>query len=108
MEVKQIKTRLELNQVLREAGDKLVVVMFFATWCGPCRKVMPYFKQLAQQYTNMAFFLVDTEENYETAEFYNVNLLPTFILYKNALKVERTQGCDAEGLKKFIEKNLAH
>lgn len=106
--LRQLQTRQELQQVLKEAGSQLVVVNFFAPWCGPCRKMTPEFERLSREakFAEMCFFCVDTVENVETAEYYNINVLPTFILYRNGLKVERFTGADPAKLEAFLEAHV--
>lgn len=101
-------TREEFQEMLGEAGDKLVLVFFFATWCNPCRRIAPEFETMAgeEKFANVAFFSVDTNENVMTAEYYSVNALPTFILYRNGLKVERFSGADRQKLRDFLQRHV--
>ena len=108
MAVRQITTREEFQEMLREEGDKLVVVFFFAAWCNPCRKMTPEFEAMAseEKFGSVSFYSVDTNENVMTAEYYSVNVLPTFIMYRNGLKVERFSGADPQKLRAFVENHL--
>jgi thiol:disulfide interchange protein len=63
------KTLGEFKNVLRDAGSKLVVVDFTATWCGPCQRIKPAFKSIAASNTDCVFIAVDVDENDETARF---------------------------------------
>uniref|UniRef100_A0AAQ6IQY1 Thioredoxin domain-containing protein n=1 Tax=Anabas testudineus TaxID=64144 RepID=A0AAQ6IQY1_ANATE len=62
--VRQVKSLAEFNAALSEAGNKLVVVDFTATWCGPCRVIGPKFAKLseASEYNNVVFLKVDVDE----------------------------------------------
>ena len=106
--VRQIPTRQDFQEALKEVGSQLVLVNFFAAWCGPCRKMTPEFQRMSREakFAEVCFLCVDTVENAETAEYYNVNVLPTFILYKNGLKVERFSGADPAKLEKFLEAHM--
>lgn len=105
LELKELKTREEFNKALKDAGEKLVVVDFFASWCTPCVRIVPYVRELAETYTNAVFYKVNVDENTETSEYYGIKAMPTFILYKSGFKIERLQGADQEGLKALIEQH---
>ena len=56
--VKEIKTKAEFDQVLKDAGKKAVFVDFTATWCGPCKMIGPIFVSLADKYPDCVFVKV--------------------------------------------------
>ena len=104
--VKQIATKKEVDQVLADAGDKLVVVDFTATWCGPCQRIGPVFVTLSEAYTDAVFIKVDVDENEETAQEYDVTAMPTFAFIKSGKKIDTVVGASEEKLKAAIEKNM--
>ena len=54
----------DFEKKLKDAGSKLVVVDFYATWCGPCKLMLPIFDQLERQFKGPVVFLkVDVDEN---------------------------------------------
>ena len=66
--VHQIATKAEFEQKLAEAGDKLVVVDFWATWCPPCVAIAPVFVQISEEMADSAiFYKVDVDANSETS-----------------------------------------
>ena len=85
--VNQLATLADLNTALEEAGDKLVVIDFFATWCGPCKMIAPKIEEWASEMDNVVFVKIDVDENEEAAQEYNISAMPTFILIKNKEKV---------------------
>lgn len=85
------------------AGNRLVVVDFFATWCGPCNMIAPFFKQLASKYPNAVFMKVDVDKCPGTAAANNVSAMPTFILFKNRAEVIRIRGADKNQLENKIK-----
>lgn len=103
--VHQIATQEEFDQLLKEAGDKLVVVDYWATWCGPCKAIAPKYQAFADKYTDVLFYKVDVDENGAVAESQNVNAMPTFILYKNGEKVTEVIGANAAKLEEQINAN---
>jgi thiol-disulfide isomerase/thioredoxin len=58
-----IGTKEEFDAALKDAGSKLVVVDFTASWCGPCQQIAPVFKGLAQEFKDVVFLKVDVDEN---------------------------------------------
>uniref|UniRef100_A0A8C4EBJ2 Thioredoxin domain-containing protein n=1 Tax=Dicentrarchus labrax TaxID=13489 RepID=A0A8C4EBJ2_DICLA len=73
----------------KEAGDKLVVVDFTATWCGPCKQIGPIFEEqsLKPENKNVIFLKVDVDEAEDVSSSCNISCMPTFQFYKNGEKV---------------------
>ena len=67
---------------------KLVVIDFFATWCGPCKMISPKIEAMAGEMSNVVFLKVDVDEAEDVAEEYNISAMPTFIFLKNGQKVK--------------------
>ena len=56
--VVDISSNDELNEALEKAGDKLVVVDYSTSWCGPCKIIAPKFDEFSEQYQNVDFLKV--------------------------------------------------
>ncbi|MBQ8458671.1 thioredoxin [bacterium] len=70
-----------------------VVVDFWATWCGPCRKLSPVIDEIAQSYEGkVKFAKVNVEESLETAKKYSISGIPCLLVFKNGESVERMTG----------------
>ena len=79
------------NEVLSNQG--VVVVDFYANWCGPCRKLAPIIEEVdAELSSKVKFAKINTDENLETAKQYQVSGLPTLMIFKNGEAVERLVG----------------
>merc|ERR1712219_59997 len=61
--VKQLATKEEFDACLKDAGDKLVVVDFTATWCGPCQRIAPEFSKMSDEMPDVVFVKVDVDDN---------------------------------------------
>ena len=65
-----------------------MVVDFWATWCGPCKKVGPYIEELAEQYADQAIIgKVDVDENDELALRFGIRNIPTLLFFKDGSDV---------------------
>ena len=78
------------NEVLAHNG--VMVVDFFANWCGPCRKLAPILEEVEGELKNVKFAKINTDENIEMAKKYQVSGLPTLMVFKNGEAVERIVG----------------
>ena len=79
-----IETEEELDMLLEEAGSRLVVVDFFAEWCGPCKKLAPLFETLAKQAgSKVVFAKVDVDAARELSAARGVKSMPTSELWQS-------------------------
>lgn len=88
---------LELNDSTFEAevvnSSIPVLVDFWATWCGPCRKLGPVVDEIAEAYDGKVKFVkINVEESLETAKKYSISGLPSLLVFKNGEAVERMAG----------------
>lgn len=84
---------------------KIVLLDFFATWCGPCKMLSPILEDLKKEYENIDFYKVDVDESRELAAKYHINSMPTLIFVKDGKEIERFIGWKSkEELSKIIDK----
>lgn len=84
------------------AGERPVLVDFFATWCGPCKMFAPTFEDFAEEHSELECVKVDVDENGEIAKRYGIMSIPTVILFSNATEKKRNIGTlDADELEEF-------
>lgn len=89
-------------------SNKLVLVDFWAGWCGPCRALAPTIEELAKQYSGKAVIAkLDVDENPVTAEKFHVFSIPTVVLVKDRCEVERIVGlCSKTKYDEALQKHL--
>lgn len=76
-----------------ESSKGVVVVDFFATWCGPCNMLAPVFEELGEDMKDEArFFKIDIDQSLEIAQQFDVSTVPTMIVFKDGEAVERLVG----------------
>ena len=74
-------------------ADKPVLVDFFATWCGPCKRVAPVLDEVAKEVAGKAeVYKVDIDQSQDMAAKYRVNSVPTMILFKNGEPAKKIIG----------------
>ena len=80
----------EFNELIQTG---VVVVDFYATWCGPCRMLTPVFDELSTKLTDKASFLkIDVDQNMELAKTYQVTSVPTIMIFKDGHRQETLTG----------------
>lgn len=94
-------------QEMEKAGSKIVVVDFFATWCGPCQRIAPNFAQMSHKFKQAVFLKVDVDKCEGTTATKSVSAMPTFHVYKAGTKIDELRGADPLALEKMVEKHCA-
>ncbi len=75
------------------AGDQVVLVDFWATWCGPCRMIAPVIEEIADEFEGRAVVgKVDVDEEPGLAQRFGVMSIPTLIVLKGGKVVEQAIG----------------
>lgn len=91
-----------------EDSKGVVLVDFFAVWCGPCQMAAPIIDKMAEDYSGQASIVkVDVDQARESAAKYSVMSIPTFIVLKDGQEVDRQIGFPGEdALKAMVDKAL--
>lgn len=74
-------------------SDGLVMIDFWAVWCGPCRIIAPTVEELSKEYTGKVKMLkLNTDENPDIASKYKIMGIPTLMFFKDGQKVDQVVG----------------
>jgi thioredoxin 1 len=76
----------------QETASGAVLVDFWASWCGPCRMLVPILDDLGNLKPDLKIVKVNTDENNSTADAFGITSLPTIVLLKNGQEVARHAG----------------
>lgn len=98
MPVTKVEADAAYGPALAAAAGKLVVVDFFATWCGPCVRISPKFEELSNQFPSAAFIKVDVDKCPDISGAAGVSAMPTFHFLLNGSKVDAMTGGDPSQL----------
>ncbi len=85
-----LKTTNELDEILK--SNKIVLVDFFATWCGPCKMMSPVIDTMEQKMSEIKFVKINVEEFESIATKYEVQGVPTILIFKEGKEQERSSG----------------
>ncbi|KAI8788426.1 disulfide-isomerase C1F5.02 [Biomphalaria glabrata] len=96
-----IKNAEDYFATIKKMGT-LVVVDFYATWCGPCKKIAPFLDMLVTKINNVLVAKVNVDECADLADEEDIKSLPTFIFYKNGTKLETLIGASEEKLLELV------
>lgn len=82
--MKDLHSTQEFVEALASANDRLVVVEFYATWCGSCRALFPKLCKIAEQNQDIYFYKVNFDENKAMCKSLNIKVLPFFHFYRGS------------------------
>jgi len=101
--IQHCKTRRELKENLLRAGGKLVVIYFYATRSGTCKRIAPKIVEIATEFQDVLFLKVDVDQNADATKEYDITSMPTFLLIKDEKKVSDLTGADADKLRELVK-----
>jgi thioredoxin 1 len=99
--MKQLHTETEFDEFLK--NNPKCIVDFGAEWCGPCKRIAPFFSSLSEEHTDVAFAKVDVDELRSVASKYVQSGIPCFITFESEKQVGELIGASNDKLKELVE-----
>jgi thioredoxin 1 len=85
-------------------GNEIVLIDFWAEWCGPCKMFAPTYEKVSEQYPNIVFAKVDTEAHQQLAAQFQIRSIPTLVVFKDQVGIFAQPGALPEdGLTDLID-----
>lgn len=88
--IKSNNVSAEFDNILEQ--NNAVLVDFFATWCGPCRMLMPLLDKVSEKLEDLLIIKVDVDQFPELANTYSVSAIPHLVLFRNGAEVASHAG----------------
>lgn len=106
MSIVNIASKADFDALIRE---NRVVLQAQATWCGPCKAMLPYFEQEAKDHSEdgVTFARFDTDEVGDLAVELGIRSIPAFLAFEGGQRTDSITGANPPALKKMVESIIA-
>nr|QBK89802.1 MAG: thioredoxin [Pithovirus LCPAC101] len=104
-----IKSNHQFRDLVEDSFRIPLIIDYYATWCGPCKKISPVFDNLSYNYGDhedgsrlIKFARINVDKFEKISVDQDISSMPTFIIYKYGVQVERSEGASKTRLAKLI------
>lgn len=102
--VKEVTSSAELTNLVK--NSRVLVIDFFATWCGPCRAIAPSIEAMSREMPEVTFVKVDVDQSKDIAQSFNIRAMPTFVIFARGVQIDFIQGADLGAIRSAIDRAL--
>ena len=99
--MKEVDDLVDLQGMI--SSSDILLVDFTASWCAPCKGMKKMLKRLEKDFPELDIAVVDIDESEEIMREYDINAVPTYILFKKGVRVFRDEGTPIT-YKRFVKK----
>lgn len=100
--IEEVADLKQFNRLI-DNKEKLTVVDFYATWCGPCKAISPIFEALSIRVPEVQFAKVDVDKALDVSREYGITAMPTCLFFQNGEKVDTIVGANVQKLVKLVQ-----
>ena len=106
--IKDVSENTFVPEVIEKSKEKIVIVDFWAPWCGPCKALGPILENIASEFEGkVAVKKINIDENPESPANFGIRSIPTIIMFKNGTVADTKIGLSSEAdLKNWINTQL--
>ena len=83
-------TKDNINTIIQD--NAIVIIDFWASWCGPCKRFAPVFEEASEKHADIVFAKVNTEEEPEIAGYFQIQAIPTLAVFRDQIGIYQNSG----------------
>jgi thioredoxin 1 len=68
-------------------GNDIIIVDFWASWCGPCKSFAPIYEKVSEKYDDIVFAKINTEDEQELAASFQIRSIPTLMIFREQIVI---------------------
>lgn len=108
MKVYELQTHDQIDKIADKFPKRLIIIDFWAEWCGPCKEMKPIFAELASEYQDGIFISINIDEDSsgELKKQYGIQSIPMFVFIKDNTVIDYMMGANKSELINKINTNL--
>jgi thioredoxin 1 len=104
MTIQTLDTKEQFDELLHNVNN-LLIVDFYAVWCGPCKRIAPDLEKISNTNTKVTIVKVDVDNNDSISKEYNIKSMPTFLFFKKGKKVGEVVGANLNSINDMIKQH---